>query len=107
MRSKFVDERRIFRARFCVAFEDGVDLCVGHPCSGANDAFDNLIALDAAVGVKLHQATQYEAVFIRLQAANAGGKLLGQHGDGAVGEVDAGAAQARFEVEIGACANIL
>ena len=32
---------------------------------------------------------------------------MGKHGNGAVGEIDAGAAQARFEIEIRSCAHIL
>ncbi len=56
--------------------------------------------------VELHEAAEHEAVFAGAQAADVGGELLRQHGDGAVGEVDAGAAQAGFEIEIGAGANV-
>ena len=56
--------------------------------------------------VELHEAAEDEAVFAGAQAADVGGELLREHGDGAVGEVDAGAAQAGFEIEIGAGANV-
>ena len=62
---------------------------------------------DFAVGVDLHQAAEDEAVFFGAQTAHAGGELRRQHGDGAVGEVDGGAAQAGFEVEVGAGADVV
>jgi hypothetical protein len=54
---------------FGVAFEDRVDFGVGHARGGADDAFDDFEALDAAGGVELHDATEDEAVFVgrRLQ----------------------------------------
>ena len=84
-----------------------MDLGVGHARGGADDAFDDFVALDAAVGIELHDAAQHQAVFVGAQAADVGRELLRQHGNGAVGKVDAGAAQARFEIEIGAGAHIL
>ena len=69
--------------------------------------FDDFEALDAAGGVELHDATEHEAVFVGAQAADVGRKLLRQHGDGAIGEVDAGAAQAGFEIERGVGENVL
>ena len=58
------------------------------------------------VGVELHDAAEDEAVFAGAQAADVGRELLREHGNGAIGEVDAGAAQARFEIEIGSCADV-
>ena len=52
------------------------------------------------VGIQLHNATQYQPVFSGAQAANIGGKLLRQHGNGAIGEIDAGSAQARLQVKV-------
>jgi hypothetical protein len=79
-----------------------VDGRVGHARGGADDAFDDLVALNAALGIELHDAAEHETVFVGAQAADVGGELLRQHGDGAIGKVHAGAAQARFEIEIGA-----
>ena len=56
--------------------------------------------------VELHDAAQDEAVFVGAQAADVGRELLRQHGDGAIGKVDAGAAEAGFEVECGAGADV-
>ena len=92
---------------FGVAFEDRVDLGVGHARGRADDAFDDLEALDAARGVELHDAAEDEAVFVGAQAADVGRELLRQHGNGAIGEVDAGAAQAGFEIEGRAGADVL
>ena len=82
--------------------DDGGDLGVGHAAGGADDSFADLVVEDFAVGVDVHEAAENEAVFVGAKAADVGGELLRQHGDGAVGEVDGVAAQAGFEVEIGA-----
>ena len=86
--------------------EDGRYLRVGHSRRGADDAFDDFEAFDAAGGIELHDATEDETVFLRAQAADAGRKLLRQHGDGAIGKVDAVAAQAGFEIERGVELNV-
>ena len=107
MRSKSATSVGVARARLGVAFENRVDLGVGHARRRADDAFDDLVALDAAFGVELHDAAQHQPVFAGAQAADVRRELLRQHGNGAIGEVDAGSAQARFEVEIGAGAHVL
>ena len=84
-----------------------MNIGVRHARGGADDALDDLEALDVARGVELHDAAEHEAVFVRAKAADVGRELLRQHGDGAIGEVDAGAAQAGFEIERGAGLNIL
>ena len=93
------DERRELGTSRFVAGEDGVDLRVGHALRGADDAFGDFVAEDGAMMVELHDAGEDEAIFRGAEAADVGGELLRQHGDGAIGEVDGGAAQARFEVE--------
>ncbi len=104
---KVWNEGCVAGARRGVALEDCVDIRVGHPLCRTDHALDDLETLDAARGVELHDATEDEAVFIRAQAADVRRKLLRQHGNGAIGEVDAGAAQAGFEVESRVGANIL
>jgi hypothetical protein len=49
--------------------------------------------------VDLHGAGKHQAVDLRAQAANVGREFERQHGNGAVGEIDAGAAQAGFLIE--------
>ena len=93
-------------AGFLVALENGVDVGVGHAGGGADDALDDLEGLDAAGGVELDEATEDQAVFRGAEAANAGGELVGEHGNGAIGEVDAGSAKASLEVEVGRRAHV-
>ena len=65
------------------------------------------IADDLAAVVDLHDAGEHEAVEVRAQAADVGGEFERQHGDGAVGKVDAGAAQAGFLIERGVGRDVL
>ena len=52
-----------------------------------------------ALMIDLQQRRKHQPVGLRNQRADVGGKLEGQHGHGAVGEVDAGAAQAGLVVD--------
>ena len=67
----------------------------------------DLVAEDFAALVDLHEAGEDEAVFVGTQGAHAGRERGREHGDGAVGKVDAGAAEAGFEVERGAGADVV
>ena len=42
-----------------------MDVGIRHALGGADDAFDNFKALDAARGTELHDATENEAIFPR------------------------------------------
>ena len=77
-----------------------MNVCIGHAGSRTDDAFDNLIAENASALVELHDATEDQAVFAGPQAANIGREFLGKHGNGAIGEIDAGSAQTGFQIEI-------
>ena len=72
-----------------------------------DDAAREARALDVAVLVEFDERAHDQAVFLRLERADAVGKSFGKHGDGAVGEIDAGAAQASFLVERGAVADVV
>ena len=104
---EFRNQRRIASACFRVALKNRVHLGVGHARGRADDPFDDFEALDVAGGVELHDATEHEAVFIGTKAADVGRKLLGQHGDGAIGKINAGAAEAGFEIECRAGKDVL
>ena len=84
-----------------------MDRGVGHALGGTDHAFDDFETLNAAGRAELHEAAQDEAIFVGAQAADIGRELLGKHGNGAVGEVDAGPTEAGFEVEVGAGADVL
>ena len=49
--------------------------------------------------IDLHDARHHQAVHLRAQAADIGRKLERKHGHGAIGKIDAGAAQAGFLIE--------
>ena len=82
-----------------IAFEYRVNIGIGHAFGGTNDAFAQLIPKDFATMVDLHDAGKHEPVDMRAQAADVGRKLKRQHGHGAIGEINAGAAQPRFLIE--------
>ena len=90
-----------------VAFEDEVHVGVGHALGRADDALVQRVAEDLALVVDLHHAGQHQAIDLRAQAAQVGRKLHRQHGHGAVGEINRGAAQAGFEVDGRALANVV
>ncbi len=94
-----VDLGGVFASRVGFAFEYGIHGGVGHSLSGADHAFVDFIAGDFALMVDLHGAGKHQAVDLRAQAANVGREFERQHGDGAVGKIDAGAAQAGFPIE--------
>src|SRR5580692_10904385 len=89
------------RAGFGVALQNRMNVGVGHAGGGAYDAFEDFVAFNAGGRVELHDATEDQAVFVRAKAADVGGELLRQHGDGAIGKVDAVAAETGFEIEGG------
>ena len=101
------DQRRISIAQAGVALKNRVYIRVGHALGGTNHAFADFIAENFSAMVDLHHAGKHEPVEMRTQAANIGGKLERQHGDGAVGKVNAGAAQAGFLIECRARRDIL
>ncbi len=85
--------------------DDGLNLRVGHAACAANDAFTDLVADDLATRINLHEAALHEAIFVRTQAAHPARELRREHRNSAVREVDAGAAEARFEIKVGARAE--
>ena len=101
------DQRSVAGALWLVAFEHGVDCGVGHAFSGADHAFAQIVADDFALVIDFHDAGEDEAVEVRAQAANVGGEFERKHGHGAVGKVDAGAAQAGFLIERGVGRDVL
>jgi hypothetical protein len=74
---------------------------------GTDDAFSKVIADDFSLAVKLHDAGEDETVKIGAERADVRGEFEREHGHGAVGEINGGAALARFFVDGGAVFNIL
>ena len=102
-----IDQPVIVLAQRRIAFEDEVDVGVGHALGRADDALVQRVADDLALMVDLHHAREHQAVDLRTQAAQVGGELDRQHGHGAVGEIDGGSAQARFQVDGRAFAHVV
>ena len=65
----------------------------------ADEALVDVGGGDAALGIDAHLDGEREAIFARDEARGAAGEDLGEHRDDAAGEVDAGAAEARFVVD--------
>ena len=57
--------------------------------------------------VDLHDARENEAVDLRAQATDVGREFEREHGDGAIGKINAGTAQASFLIEGGAGRDVL
>ncbi len=76
-----------------------MDVGVGHALGAADDAAAELLRHDFAVRIDFEQRRKHQPVLLRAQRADVGGELEGQHGHGAVGKIDAGAAQARFGID--------
>ena len=92
--------------RLLVALENRMYGRVGHARRRTDDSLGNLVALNAALCVELHNAAQHQAVLVRPKAANVGREFLRQHGNGAIGKIHAGAAQARFKIKVRALAHV-
>src|SRR5215470_17508015 len=98
---------RVALGRFRVAFEDLVDVGVGHAFGGADDDGRHPCAGHAAGGVEVHNGANHQTVFARLERAHAVGERFGKHWDGAVDKVDGVAAEAGFAVERGFGRDVL
>ena len=90
-----------------VSFEDEIHVGVGHAFRRADDALVQGVADNLALGVDLHHAGQHQPVHLRAQTAHVSGELHGQHGHGAVGEIDRSPTQPRFQVNRRAFVDIV
>ena len=93
-------ERRVARQQLRVAIgQNPVDRGVGHALVAVDHAVVKLVPDDAAVTIDFHQARLHEPVDVRIQAAQPGRQLRGEHVDGALGKVDRRGALVRLAVE--------
>ena len=76
-----------------------VDLLVAEAGLAADDGSADLYFLAMPFGVEVHEDAHSQAVLIRLEAAQLAGEPFGEHGVGAVGEVDRSAALQRLLVD--------
>src|ERR1019366_750133 len=96
---KDIDQLVIALAQTNVSFEDEIHVGVGHAFGRADDALVQGVANNLTLWVDLHHAGEHQTVNLRAQAAQVRGKLHGQHGHGAVGEIDRSPTQSRFQVD--------
>src|SRR6266436_1631393 len=64
-------ERGVTLGHFRVAFEDFVNVGVGHALGGANDAGSHARGFHAAGGVEFHERAHHEAIFVGLERTHA------------------------------------
>ena len=87
--------------------QDRVDVRIGHPRRGVDDAVVELVPHDRTVGVDFHQARLHEAIDARVEAADAGGELRRKHVNGALGKVHRRRALVAFLIERGAFGHVM
>src|ERR1035437_8957316 len=92
-------QRLVALAHNGVAFEQQVDVGVGHALGATHHAGGELLAHHLAMMIDLHQRGEHQAIHVGDERAQVGGELVGQHGDGAIREVNAGAAQLGFQID--------
>src|ERR1035437_2081550 len=92
-------QRLIALAHGGVAFQQQVDVGVGHALGATDHARGELLAHHLAMMIDLHQRGEHQATQVGDERAEVGGELVGQHGDGAIREVNAGAAQLGFQID--------
>ena len=97
--AEIVHERRVALGHLRIAFEHLVDVGVRHALGGANHARREFGADHFAGRVHFHDRAHHQAVYLRIQRADAVRKLFGQHRHGAIREINGSAAQARLAIE--------
>ena len=97
--AEMVIEMRVARGHLWIAFENFVDVGIGHALGRADDALNHPGIEHAASRIEMHDGALDEAFFARLERAHTIGKRFWKHGNGAIDEVDRIAAEAGFAIE--------
>jgi hypothetical protein len=84
---------------FGVAGENLVDVGVGHALGGTDDAGNHDGGEHVSGGIEIHDGAHDQALFAGIERADAVGERFGEHGNGAVDEIDGIAAEAGFAIE--------
>ena len=91
----------------CAGVDDFLRLLVGHAAVAADDGLAHPAFVHLGLGVHLHDHAEAELLLVLAERADVVAELLGQHGDGAVDEVDARAALVGLAVDGGAGLDIV
>ena len=92
-------EVRVLRGGGRVVLKHGVHRGVRHALGRADHAAREFRRDDFAVRVEFHDRAHHQAVFLRIERADAVREFLGQHGHGAIRKINGSAAQPRLAVQ--------
>ena len=93
-----IHQSAVARALRGISFQQQMDIRIGHTFHTADRAAAKLFRQQIALPVEFHQSRKRQTVHMRFERAYIRRKLVGQHGHGAVGKIDARPAQPRFGV---------
>ena len=82
-----------------VAVDDVLGLLVGETVVGVDDGLAEPLFFYVGIGIELEEDGEGEPVFVGTEGAEVVAEPFREHGDGAVNEVDAGAAEVGFVVD--------
>ena len=91
----------------CAAGKQSIDLGVNTLDAAADDRFRKAIVGQVAILVQTHQAGERQTQRTLVQAADAVGELLGQHGNDLIGIVDAGSTVECLVIQLSAGLDIV
>ena len=100
-------QRRVLFAQFAIALQHMPHLGVGQTRVGAHHRFVELISGQTPFGGDGHLTHHTEAVYLRIQGAEAIGEHFRQHWNNLRREVDGGAAITRFVVQRRTVAHVI
>ena len=92
-------ELGVARGHLWIAFENFVDVGVGHALDGTDDAGHHPGVEHASGGVEVHDGAEDKALFAGIERAHAVGESFRKHGNGAIDEVNGITAEAGFAIE--------
>src|SRR5260370_20754476 len=101
------DQTGIALAQAGVAFEQQVDAGIRHALDAANHTSRKFLRNQVALMIEFKQRRHHQSIHLRVERADVGRELEGQHGNGAIGKIDAGAAQTGFDVDRRARTNVV
>src|ERR1700694_361061 len=97
--AKTPGESRVTRTGHRIAFDYLIHGRVSHPLDGTDYSGREFRIFDFAVMIEFEKHAHYQAILVRVQGADAAGKLLGQHWHRAIRKIDGSASQTRLAVE--------
>ena len=97
----------VLGAGLVVCLEHGLNLLVGEASVAADDGVGQVPVLHLGLGIEVEDDAVGELLLVGAQGADVVAQPLGQHGDGAVHEIDARAALECFAVDDAALGNVV